>query len=73
VGPRAGLDGCGKSRPSRVSIPRPYSQGGVAITTEPSGSADRVLRKVFGLQKDEVTEDGRKRTVIWIAHQIVFR
>jgi hypothetical protein len=23
VGPRAGLDGCGKSRPQRDSIPRP--------------------------------------------------
>jgi hypothetical protein len=34
VGPRAGLDGCGKSRPHRDSIPGPSSQYRVAIPTE---------------------------------------
>jgi len=34
VGPRAGLDGCGKSRPHRDSIPGPSSPKRVAIPTE---------------------------------------
>ena len=34
LGPRAGLDGCGKSRPQRDSIPGPSSPWGVAIPTE---------------------------------------
>ena len=34
VGPRAGLDGGGKSRPHRDSIPGPSSPQGVAIPTE---------------------------------------
>ena len=33
VGPRAGLDGCGKSRPHRDSIPGPSSPWRVAIPT----------------------------------------
>jgi hypothetical protein len=33
VGPRAGLDGCGKSRPHRDSIPGPSSAQQVAIPT----------------------------------------
>jgi len=34
VGPRAGLDGCGKSRPYRDSIPGASSPKRVAIPTE---------------------------------------
>ena len=34
MGPRAGLDGCGKSRPHRDSIPGPSSPQEVAIPTE---------------------------------------
>jgi hypothetical protein len=34
VGPRAGLDGCGKSRPNRDSIPGPSVPERVAIPTE---------------------------------------
>jgi hypothetical protein len=34
VGPRAGLDVCGKSRPHRDSIPGPSSPWPVAIPTE---------------------------------------
>jgi hypothetical protein len=34
VGPRDGLDGCGKSRPHRDSIPVPCSSERVAIPTE---------------------------------------
>jgi hypothetical protein len=34
VGPRAGLDRCGKSRPHRDSIPGPYSPERVAVPTE---------------------------------------
>ena len=37
VGPRAGLDGCGKSRPHRDSIPGATSPQGVTIPTELSG------------------------------------
>jgi hypothetical protein len=37
VGPRAGLDRCGESRPHRHSIPGPSSPYGVAIPTELSG------------------------------------
>ena len=36
VGPRVGLDGCGKSRPHRHSIPGPSSTKRVAIPTAPS-------------------------------------
>jgi len=35
VGPRAALDGCGKSRPHRDSISRPSSAYRVAIPTAP--------------------------------------
>jgi hypothetical protein len=38
VGPRAGLDGCGKVRPHRDSIPGPSSPYRVAIPTELSRS-----------------------------------
>jgi len=38
VGPRAGLDGCGKSRPDRDSVPGPFSPKPVTITTELSRS-----------------------------------
>ena len=34
MGPSAGLDGCGKSRLHRDSIPGPYSSWRVAIPTE---------------------------------------
>jgi hypothetical protein len=34
VGPRVGLDGCGKSRPRRDSIPGPPSPWPVAIPTK---------------------------------------
>ena len=34
MGPRAGLDGCGKSRPERDSIPGPSSPKRVDIPTE---------------------------------------
>jgi hypothetical protein len=37
VGPRAGLDRCGKSRPHRDSIPGPSRPQPVAIPTELSG------------------------------------
>ena len=36
LSPRAGLDGCGKSRPHRDSIPGPSSPLQVAIPTEQS-------------------------------------
>ena len=38
VAPRAGLDGCGKSRHHRVSIPGPSSPQPVAIPTTLPGS-----------------------------------
>jgi hypothetical protein len=34
MGPRAGLDRCGKSRPHHDLIPRPSSPWGVTILTE---------------------------------------
>jgi hypothetical protein len=34
VGPRAGLDKCGKSRPHRISIPGPSTPLRVAVRTE---------------------------------------
>ena len=34
MGPRAGADGCGKSRPHRDSIPGPSGLSRVAIPTE---------------------------------------
>ena len=34
VGPKAGLDGCGKSRPHRDSNPGPFGPQRVAIPTE---------------------------------------
>jgi hypothetical protein len=37
VGPRAGLDRCGKSRPHRDSIPGPSSPLSIAIPTELTG------------------------------------
>ena len=37
MGPRAGLDRCGKSRPQRGSIPGPSSPQPVAIPTELPG------------------------------------
>jgi hypothetical protein len=37
VGPRAGLDGCGQSRPHRDSIAGPSSPQSVAIPTELPG------------------------------------
>jgi len=37
VGPRAGLDGCGKSRPYRDSIPDRPARSSVAIPTELPG------------------------------------
>jgi hypothetical protein len=40
VGPRAGLDRCGKSRPHRNSIPGPSSPYPVAILTELSRSTN---------------------------------
>jgi hypothetical protein len=39
VGPRAGLDRCGKSRPHRDSIPRPSSPQPVAIQIELPGQS----------------------------------
>ena len=36
MGPRAGLDRCGKSRPHRDSIPGPPSPWRVAVPTEPT-------------------------------------
>ena len=37
MGPRAGLDGCGKSRPHRESIPHRPARSSVAIPTELPG------------------------------------
>ena len=37
MGPRAGLDRCGKSRPHRDSIPGPSSPYSVAVPTELPG------------------------------------
>jgi hypothetical protein len=42
VSPRAGLDGCGKSRPHRDSLPRPSSLWRVAIPTELSRPTSHV-------------------------------
>jgi hypothetical protein len=42
VGPRAGLDGCVKSRPHRDSIPGPPSQYQDAILTELSRPTPKV-------------------------------
>jgi hypothetical protein len=43
VGHRAGLEGCGKSRPHRDSIPGPFNTYRVAIPTELS----RPTRNLF--------------------------
>jgi hypothetical protein len=43
VGPRAGLDGCGKSCPLRDSNPGPSSPWGVAIPTELSQPAKIIV------------------------------
>ena len=40
MGPRAGLDRCGKSRPHRDSIPRPSTPYPVAIPTELPAHSD---------------------------------
>jgi hypothetical protein len=52
LGPRAGLDGCGKSRPHRDSIPVPSRPWWVAIPTELSRPTD-VNTKI--LQKEDIT------------------
>ena len=46
VGRRAGLDGCGKSRPHRDSIPGPSSPWRVAIPTALSRSTHLRIRRV---------------------------
>ena len=43
VGPRAGLDGCGKSRPHRDSIPDRLARSSVSIPTEPPGARNTVV------------------------------
>ena len=47
VGPKAGVDGCGKSRPHRDSIPGPSSPQRVAIPTALSRSptTDNYIKK----------------------------
>ena len=47
MGPRAGLDRCGKSRPHRDSLPRPSSPWPVAISTELLGPLHRIGNKCF--------------------------
>ena len=50
VGPRAGLDGCGKSRPPRRdSIPRPSSPWRVSIPTELSRPVERIRSNALEL------------------------
>jgi hypothetical protein len=47
VGPRAGLDGCGKSRPQRYSIPGPSSPYRVALPTALSRPTKRIAVSLF--------------------------
>jgi len=47
VGPMAGLDGCGKSRPHRYSIPGRPARSSVAIPTEIPGTQLTVNRKMI--------------------------
>ena len=47
MGPRAGLNRCGKSRPHRVSIPGPSSPQPVAIPTELPGPCPVLYRYKF--------------------------
>jgi hypothetical protein len=54
VGHRAGLDGCGKSRPYRVSIPGPSSPYRVATPTELSRPIDLQIRLRNNRKNQEV-------------------
>jgi hypothetical protein len=59
VGPRAGLDGCGKSCLDRDSIPEPSSPWQVAIRTElpgPRVAINKVKVKVNSVTGDEGPE-----------------
>jgi hypothetical protein len=50
VGPRAGLDRCGKSLPHRDSIPGPSSPKPVAIPTELPGPREDILPSCVNIQ-----------------------
>ena len=61
MGPRAGLDWCGKTRPHRHSIPGPCSPYRVAVPTELSRSTERRGLDEFGIRQVHVAgfcEDG---------------
>ena len=60
VGPRASLEGCGKSRPHRDWIPVPSSQWRVAIPTALSRSTD-IDRRIIKVDLQEVIWD-----IAWI-------
>ena len=72
VGPRAGLDWCGKFRPHRNSIPRPSNQRRVAIPTELSRSAIRMVRvpNTARSGKQTITK-GRKMRIRFPTQEII--
>ena len=53
MGPRASLDGCGKSRPHRDSIPGPPSPKRVTIPTE--------LSRPYVEEEEEEEEEKKKK------------
>ena len=57
VGPRAGLDWCGKSHPHRDSIPGPFSLQRIAIPTELS-------RPLRALGRSEISRNTNKCAIL---------
>jgi hypothetical protein len=63
VGPRAGLDGCGKSHPHRDSIPGLSNQQRVAVPAELHPSTTTNGYRMLLKKRDRKTQfDRRKRT-----------
>ena len=65
VGPRAGMDRCGKSRPHQDSIPRPSSPQRVAVPTTlswptPIAGIKYNLPKINSRLPSNITTDGDK-------------
>ena len=58
MGPRAGLDRCGKSRPNRDSIPGPSSPQPVAIPTKLPGPPYNHVWNLFSSNQAIVTVSG---------------
>ena len=64
VGPRTGLDECGKSRPQRDSIPGPSSPWRVAIQTEQSRPFAWVIWRIIWLHIIWIILKFRRRWII---------